>query len=132
MSQIVFNASAVPLTSNPGTLPNMGGAMLDYFQPMVFTNVAKSVVGFQNVETPTTVNFQGVWQPFTDQQLNMRPEGQRQWLWFTLHADPSLALMPDDVLDYLNVQYRVMMKRDYTEYGYIEYHLVNDYTGSGP
>lgn len=129
---IISNASAILLTQNPGTLPNVGDALLNWFQPMVFTTIVKTIVNFQVVETETNVNFQGVWQPFTAQQLQMKPEGQRAWKWFSVHADPSLSLTTDEVITYQSTQYRVKGKTDYTGYGYIYYELVQDYTGSGP
>lgn len=114
------------------TLPYVGDTLLDYFQPMTFEIVTKTVLGFQLVETKSVTSFSGVLQPFTSQQLLIKPEGQRAWIWYMLHCDPSLALNPDDVIIYQGVQFRVMQKRDYTGYGYIEYDVVNDYTGSGP
>ncbi len=94
--------------------------------------VTKDVDGFQVVEKKVTVNTQGTWQAFTDRQLMMKPEGQRDWSWYQLHAVPALVLKPDDVVIYLGTQYRVMAQKDYKLYGYIEYHLIADYTGSGP
>lgn len=129
---IFSNGKDLPLNANSGTLPDVSGAMLDYFQPMVFGVVVKTVQNFQAVETKTSVNFQGVWQPLSERQLMMKPEGQRQWKWFWLHAEPSLVLEPDSIITYLGIQYRVMTQKDYRLYGYLEYHLVDDYTGSGP
>lgn len=115
-----------------GNLPYVGDTLLEYFQPMVFTTIVKTTVNFQVVETATSVTFRGVWQPFSAQQLNMKPHGQRAWPTFQLHSDTTLTLSPDDVVTYLGTQYRVMGKLDYSKYGYFEYHLVEDYTGSGP
>lgn len=129
---IIKNGKDTPLNENSGTLPDVSGAMLDYFQPMVFGTVAKAVEGFQVVETKTSVSFQGVIQPFSDRQLMMKPEGQRSWKWYTVHAEPQLELATDEIITYLGAQYRVMSLRDYRLYGYVEYHLVQDYTGSGP
>ena len=128
----ISNASNTPLNQNCGTLPDVSGALFSWFQPLTFTSIVKTVVGYQVVETPTNVTFQGVWQPFTAQQLSMKPEGQRQWKWFTVHAQPGLELIPDEVITYLGTQYRIKDKLDYILYGYVEYHLVEDYTGAGP
>lgn len=132
MKSPIFNAKNVRLFENPGTLPDMNDALLQYFQPMVFSQIVKTVVNFKNVETPTDTLFRGVMQPFTDRQLLMKPEGQRSWIWQMLHAEPRLALKTDDVVTYHGVQYRVMSKKDFSDYGYVELHLVQDYTGSGP
>lgn len=132
MSIPIQNANAVLLSANSGTLPDMGDALLNYFQPMTFTQIVKSVVNYQDVETPTNTQFLGVWQPFSAQKLMMKPEGERKWKWFTVHTQIQLPLEPDDVVYYLTVQYRVMEKFDYSLYNFYEYHLANDYTGIGP
>lgn len=123
------NAKNVPLSANPGTLPNVAEALFSWFQPLFFTYMDKKTVNFQLVETPTIFNFQGVRQPFSPQQLKMKPEGQRQWKWETVHAYPTLVLAPDDIITFANVNYRVMEKLDWKEYGYVEYHIVQDFEG---
>lgn len=129
----IANAANIPLNQGPnGTVPDVSGGLKDYFQPMTFTLVGKQVVDFQALETPTNVTFQGVIQPFSERQLLLKPEGQRSWTWYTLHADPVLTLQTDDVVLYLGVQTRVMSRKDFTIYGYVEYTLVQDWTGSGP
>jgi hypothetical protein len=90
------------------------------------------VEGFQAVETPIYVNFRGVIQPYTERQLLLKPEGQRAWTWFTLHSDPVLTLEVDDVVLWNSKQTRVMSRKDYTLYGFIEYSLVQDWIRSGP
>lgn len=128
----ISNAKDKLLNENTGSLPDMGGALLSWFQAMTFTVIVKTVVNFQVVETPTNVDFRGVWQQLSDRKLMMKPEGQRSWSWFQVHASPGLALQPDDVVSYLGVQYRVMARIDHRLYNFIEYHITNDFTGAGP
>lgn len=124
----IQNGKDISLSANPGTLPNVQDAMLDWFQSLTFTSIVKTVVNFNLVETRTSTTFQGVKQPFTAQQLVLKPEGQRNWKWFTVHAFPSLILAPDEVITFDDgVSYRVKEKLDYKEYGYVEYHLIQDY-----
>ena len=132
MSTILGNAKDVPINARSGSVPDVSGAMTDWFQPMTFTRVVKTVVGFQAVETPTPTDFRGVIQPLGARQLLLKPEGQRAWTWQTLHADPSLKLDVDEVVTYLGVQTRVMARKDFSLYGYVEYEIVQDWTGSGP
>lgn len=127
MSIEITNAKDRPLSANPGTLPDVSGALLSWFQPMTFQKIAKTLVNFSIVETPTSYDTQGVRQPFSPQQLAMKPRGQRQWHWETFHTIPGTVLVPDDVALFNGFRYRVMAKLDYSEYGYIEYHLVRDY-----
>lgn len=126
-------ASRIPLNVAPGgTVPDVSGAMQDYFQPMTFETVGKVVNGFQVIETGTSISFQGIIQPFSPRQLLLKPEGQRAWSWYFVHALTGLDLSVDDVMLFHSKQYRVMAKKDETLYGYLEYHLVTDYTGAGP
>lgn len=122
------NGADTPLDEAVGTLPNLQGALLNWFQTLVFTRITKSIVGFENVETREEIASQGVRQPFTSQMLMMKPEGERKWKWEFIHALPGVILEIDDVLVFRGTPYRVMERRDWKEYGYIEYHIIEDYT----
>lgn len=105
---------------------------MGWLKPMVFLVVTKSQVNFQTYEEEEKISFDGVWQPFSDRKLQMKPEGQRSWKWFTCHSFSQLPLDVDMIIEYVSKKYRVMEIRAYPEYGYYEYHLVDDYSGSGP
>lgn len=124
---MIKNGSEVSLIENPGTLPNMESTLLDWFQKLTFTQVEKNTIDFKLVEVETSYDFMGVRQPFTVQQLMMKPEGQRKWKWEMIHALPDLVLEPDEIITFLDQNYRVDQKLDYKEYGYVEYHIVQDY-----
>jgi hypothetical protein len=126
----ISNAKDFPITI--GTLPDPSGALFSYFQPLTLKVLTKSLVNFQNVEVAVATNTMGVIQPLTAQQLNMKPEGQRAWIWQNLYCLPGLVLKPDDVVIFQGTQYRVMNKTDYSQFGFLNYHLVQDFTGSGP
>lgn len=129
---VINNAKDQPLFAKSGTVPDMSGAMQDYFQSMVFERVSKVVNGFQVVETGDPVAFRGVVQPFNERSLFLKPEGQRAWTWLLIHSDPTLTLDVDDVGIFKGKQTRIMARKDFALYGYIEYHAVQDYTGAGP
>lgn len=133
----IGNGKNVPLNVQAGTIPNMGGTLLDWMQPMTFTRIVKTTVAFRLVEADDVINFWGIIQPLTDRALVLKPEGQRAWTWYKLIAqcaplDAILTLQVDDVVIYLGTQTRVMARRDYSIYSYVEYNLVQDWTGSGP
>jgi hypothetical protein len=128
----IQNAANTPLTFQQGTVPNMMEALTDYFQEMVFTKIVKTVVGFQVLETATNINFMGVIMPYSGRDLNLLPEGQRAWNWQTLFSQPVLTLFPDDVVTWQGRQVRVMSRKDYALYGYVEYSLVLDWNQAGP
>lgn len=129
---IIKNAKDTPINVQTGTVPNVNAAMANWFQPMTFGVVEKNVDAFQVVETMINISFQGVIQPLTGRRLMLKPEGQRAWTWLWLHADPSLVLQVDSVVTYLGKQTRVMAQKNYAIYGYVEYELVQDWTGAGP
>lgn len=124
---MIINAKDIPLASQMGTLPNMSEGLLDWFQPITFTQITKTIVEFNLVETSVQINTMGVRQPFSPQQLSLKPEGQRQWKWQTIHYLPGVLLNIDDILMFNGVNYRVKDKLDWTEYGYLEVHVVEDF-----
>lgn len=128
----IANAANRPINLPAGTVPDVSGALKDWFQPLVFVQVIKSTVAFQVVETKVETPFLGVVQPFTKRQLQLKPEGQRAWSWLMVHADPVLTLQVDDVGIFLGKQTRVMGRLDFANYGYVEYVWLQDFTGSGP
>lgn len=111
-------------------LPDVSDALLDWFQNMTFDLITKTITDYDLTETATTVSTKGVRQPFSAQQLSIKPEGQRAWKWETLHCLPNVKLNPDDIVVFNGVRYRVMEKLDYSEYGYLEYHIIQDYTAA--
>lgn len=124
---MIKNGSDILLNTNPGTLPNVSGALLNWFQKLTIGIVTKTIQNFILVETVEEKTFQGVWQPMSARKLMMKPEGQRQWKWFTLHCDVSLILQNDDIVTHNGSKFRVMGQTDYSEYGYLEYELSDDY-----
>lgn len=129
----IFNAASRPLFEVAGTTPDVSGALTDYYQAMIFTPIAKIIKGFQVAEIGNPINFQGVIQPLSEKQLLLKPEGQRAWTWLWLQSNRALQLNVDDVVNYLGKQTRVMSKKPSLQlYGFIEYHLVQDWTGAGP
>lgn len=144
----IQNASTTPLFANTGTVPDMTDSLLDWFQPMTFGFVTKTVQDYQVVEVQQQITFMGIWMPLSGRELQMKPEGERQWNWIHLFSDATLNLITDDVITYITrnhstdnpdasmnytpLQYRIMVKKQYQLYQYIEWHLVQDYSGSGP
>lgn len=124
----ISNAKDTLLSANPGTLPNVSGAMRGWFQPLTFTSIVKSVVNHQLVEVETEVAGFGVRVPFSPQQFKLVPEGQRAWKWEAVYTLPSLILNPDDKMVFGGTTYRVMSKQDFKEYGYVLYSIAQDYT----
>lgn len=130
----IANGKNLPLNVQSGGVPNMSGALNNWYQQMTFSRVVKKTIGYQVVESMIEVSFQGVIQPFGKQDLMMKPIGQRgpEWKWNWIHSNIALGLENDDVIKYLGVQYRVLGESPYNLYGYYSYEALEDYTGSGP
>ena len=109
-------------------MPDVSGAVEMFLQPMKLGVITKKQVrGLTEEETFWTYS-KGTRQPYTAQQLKMLPEGQRAWRWYTIHCLPDVVLKPDDIITVQGLRMRVMEKLDYLEYGYLEYHAVEDLT----
>lgn len=136
----IINAANLPIFARAGSVPDVSGAMQDYFQPMTLTRVEKTMQGFQVVETPTSYNAQGVIMPFKERQLQLKPEGQRAWSWHWLFTDTSIVLQVDDVVtvtwqapdELIQSECRVMSRKNYWLSGYVEYQIVQDWKDVGP
>ena len=110
----------------------MSDTLNSYLQKIIFNIVTKITEDMIVKETTEDISFMGVWQPFTFQQLSIKPVDQRAWSWFMVHSKTSLTLKPDDVIKYKGLQYRVMEVGNYNEYGFFEYHVILDTQGAGP
>ena len=144
----IQNASDIPLFANTGTVPDLTDSLLDWFQPMTFGFVTKTVQDYQVIETVQNITFMGIWMPLKGRELDMKSEGQRKWNSIQLFSDATLNLNVDDLityivrnhstdnpdasLNYVPLQYRIMSKKQYQLYQYIEWTLIEDWSGSGP
>lgn len=123
----IRNGSDITLDQSTGNLPQMSSTMSGWMRPITFIRIVKTIVNHRAVEAETNFSFSGVWQPLNPKQVSIKPVGQRTWAWFMLHCDISIILEPDEVVTYLGTRYRVRAHTHYKEYGYIEYHLSEDY-----
>lgn len=107
-------------------LPNMATAVAAWFQEMQCSVVQSYQEDYVTQERATLVAFKGMRAPLKAQQLDKKPEGQRAWKWEVLFTTVEFALSPNDVIVFRGNRYRVDAKLDYSEYGYYEYHIVQD------
>lgn len=129
----ISNAKNKTLDQNINTnLPNVGDAVKRWFIPLSFFRVTKTNVAYQTEETMVETQTMGTWQPLKAREIGYKAEGQRAFSWFRLHALPDFVLEDDEVVTKDGVQYRVQGIWPYQEYGYVEYHLYEDYSGRGP
>lgn len=111
-----------------GGLPQMTNTLNGWEVPLTLKRIKQSIIDGDSVKTEEIINFQGVFQPLRDDQLQFKPEGQRSWSWYWIHAKAgTLNLQTQDKIEFNNVKYKVMSVKDYSLYGYIEYQVILDY-----
>ncbi|DAB09773.1 TPA: hypothetical protein CPT95_03570 [Candidatus Gastranaerophilales bacterium HUM_15] len=115
--------------SNTTGLPNMAQTIQGWFQPVEFEVITRSLAddgdGVDWVsETVTLIKTQGVVRPPSDKDLKILPEGTWAWEWLQIHCLPNVELNTNQFVIYKEKRYKVMAKKDWTEYGYIRYTLL--------
>ncbi len=131
MSATIQNGSNQPLNVQTGTIPDVSGALFDYFQYITFQQVTKTVTGFEVSETSNVISFWGILIP-QPKGLNILPEGERAWRVWDCYAQIPLPLNVDDVVQWEGDQFRVLSRQNFSLYGYYYYSLTQDWIGSGP
>lgn len=119
------------LNQRSGTMPDVTGAINNWFKPIVIGQIKKETINAQLVETVTEIQTVGMLTP-GKRVLEMKPEGQRRWANWQLFVIPSCELKVDDRITIVSLKkgdtpYRVMSKQDFSDSGYIAYDLVEDY-----
>ena len=127
---MIKNAASRSLKDSFNTLPDVSDVLPDWFQHLTFQLVTKTQQDYETVEVLTTIHTEGVRQPMSAQQLDLKPEGQRAWKWETIHCLPDVKLKVDDIIIFDGVKYRVMQKWNWAEYGYLEYEICQAFNNS--
>ena len=111
-----------------GGMPNMANTLNGWESSLTLIKISQNIVEGDVVQTETPINFMGVWQPLRDGQLQFKPEGQRSWSWYWIHAKSgSLNLQTQDKIIFQGKRYKVMSVKDYSLDGFIEYEVILDY-----
>lgn len=108
-------------------LPDVSVGVMAFFQPLKIEIVTKEQVDGYTEKSKKCVHTHGVRQPFTAQQIQNKPEGQRAWRWHKIHLLSNVRIKVGDVLEICKVGYQIQVRNDYTEYGYVEYDAIEEY-----
>lgn len=127
MGRSISNAKDRSLESSGNGLPDVSGAVCSFFRPISVGIVTSDLVRGIARDRVTFVDTMGVKQPFSSEELALKPEGARSWVWYTIHCLPDLVLNTNDLIQIDGQKYVVMAKSNYSEYGYVEYHVVEKY-----
>lgn len=110
-------------------LPNVSDTIQGWFRPLELVFVKSVVENMVTKSSQQTYTISGVIQPFTNQELKLKPEGERKWKWKLLHTTPEVDLTPGENFNIRGTSYRVMGKADWSDYGTNVFELVEDYRG---
>lgn len=109
-------------------MPNMRNTLTGWEVPLTLVKIKQAINQGDVRKTEEQINFLGVWQPLRDEELQFKPEGQRSWSWYWIHAKSgTLNLQTQDKIIFQGKRYKVMSVKDYSLNGYIEYQVVGDY-----
>lgn len=108
-------------------MPQMDTTLNGWEVPLTLIKVTQDVEDGDLVTTEKQINFKGVWQPFSMEQLALLPEGQRSWSHYWVHTKDTIDLNTADKIKFNGKPYKVIEKKDYSLNGFYEYHIVLDY-----
>lgn len=109
--------------------PKIMAAISGWAQTYDITRIKQELDDNGYIEEVTTVDkLTGFWQPYSDEDLQLIPEGQRNWRWFAFHVQgPHKPLVLSEIVKIKGIDYRVMAVADFSDENYMEYRLVNNY-----
>lgn len=123
----ISNASARTVTDSLSPTPTMGSTLLGWFRPIALARVVKVMEDHELREVERPLVTRGVVQPFSATQLSIKPEGERAWKWWMIHATPDLVLLADEVISYRGTRLRIMRQFPYEANGFVQYEAVEAY-----
>ena len=109
-------------------MPNMSTTLNGWEAPLSLIRIKQTTNNGDVETTEEHINFQGVWQPLNMETLMSKPEGQRSWSWFWIHAKAgTLNLNTADKVIFQGKRYKIMNKKDYSLNGFVEYEAILDF-----
>jgi hypothetical protein len=106
----------------------MGEVLAGWQNNMTFHKVTDTIVDGDVVKSVVSTPFQGMFQPMRPRELTFKPEGERNWKWWTLLVRTGLEIENGDIIvDDKGVEYKVMKSQDWSQAGYLQLDLVLKY-----
>ena len=106
----ITNAKNKKLNEAVSGLPDLSGAVECFLQDARVGLVTKKQVSGYTQETIDWICTRAVRQVMRPQELVVKPEGQRAWRWFKIHAVPECVFKVDDIIIMQGVRMRIMEK----------------------
>ena len=114
------------LAEGTAALPDVGFGIDHLLQPTRIAIIQTELVNGYSQEIPVYFNAQVARQPMPE-ELAIKMLGERSWRWHILHIKADVRLRTDDRVVIFGTKYRIMNKRDYSQYGFVEYQAIEDY-----
>ena len=119
--------SRKPLNQSP-SMPNPTGAFSGWQSQLTIIKVSQFIENGFVKEKLTPVSFNGVIQPLSPEQLNLKPETLRSFRWLQIHVySGDLNLKTNDKIEVDGKRFKVMGILDYQRNGFVEYHAIEDF-----
>jgi hypothetical protein len=123
----IVDANRLSVEDAVAAMPSVRSTLLGWFRPIALTRVIQRIVDFKTLEIEEPLSTRGVVQPLTETSLMLKPEGQRAWKWFLIHATPDLVLAVNDVIILKGDRLRIQKTKDYSVNGYVCYEACEDF-----
>jgi len=121
-------ASAASRPLFPATsLPQVGSALAGWGREVAVQILRTVLVDGEAKKNARTVNAGVLIQPLSARKIEMKPEGERNWKWNSIHASASLNAKNGDTIEIDGIGYRILGTWDYSPMGYYAFEAVEDY-----
>lgn len=122
----LLNAKDLTIPQNVGGLPDVSAAVMVLLQPISVMTVTQQLINGYYKPITQTIATQASIQPLP-QELAIKMEGERNWRWSLIHILPNVDLNNNDLITLFGVQYKVMKKENWAQYGYMNYFVVEGF-----
>ena len=112
-------------------MPIVKEAFSGWVNDIILIKVVQNIVDGFPVSVKTSLKFGGSVQPLSPEDIVFaRNEGERSWQWLQIHvfSGDTTNLKTNDRIEYRGKKFKVMGLLDYRLNGYVEYHILEDYT----
>ena len=111
-----------------GMLPNVSDTLTGWEVDIYAVFVKQSMIDGEIINQDIIKKISGTLQPLKAEEVDLKPEGQRAWQWYDIHVKSVYpVLRVEQKIKVNNTDYKIMAVKDYSLYGYVEYHVVRNY-----
>jgi hypothetical protein len=123
----IVGGGATPLFTT-STAPQAQYTVSGWSQPILMIINTVIVQDGDAVTITRQISTSGFLVASSGQKLNLKWEGERQWRHSSLYCITDPQLNTNDQVIIKNMPFRVLHKWNWSQFGYVKYGLVEDYT----